>query len=57
MEPTEEQYLILNALETLAILIDYRYDEETGLFFIRTISPILPLSILGRDGDILSIEP
>lgn len=57
MEPTQEQYLILNALETLGILRDYRYDEDTGIFYIITPSPILPLAMLRQDGDVTPVEP
>lgn len=57
MEPTQEQYLILNALETLEILRDYRYDEDTGVFYIITLSPVLPLAMLQPDGDITPVEP
>jgi hypothetical protein len=57
IDPTEEQYLTLNALDTLALLIDYRYDEDTGIFIIRTLSPVLPLAMLRQDGEITPIEP
>jgi hypothetical protein len=57
VEPTEAQYLILNALETLELLRDYRYDEDTGIFYIITPSPVLPLAMLQQDGDVTSVEP
>ncbi|MFB2937146.1 hypothetical protein ACE1B6_18020 [Aerosakkonemataceae cyanobacterium BLCC-F154] len=57
MEPTEEQYLVLNALDTLALLRDYRYDEDTGIFIIITLSPVLPLAILRPNGEVTLIEP
>lgn len=57
IDPTEEQYLTLNGLDTLALLIDYRYDEDTGIFIIRTLSPVLPLAMLRQDGEITPIEP
>lgn len=57
VEATEAQYIILNALETLGLLRDYRYDEDTGIFFIITLSPILPLAMLQQDGDVTHVEP
>lgn len=57
MEPTEEQYLILNALDTLDLVIDNRYDEDTGLWYIYTFSQVLPFAMLRQNGDITSIQP
>lgn len=57
MEPTEEEYLILNALDTLGLLRDYRYDEDMGIFIIITPSLVLPLAMLRQDGEITPIEP
>ncbi len=57
MEPTEEQYLVLNVLDTLALLRDCRYDEDTGIFIIITPSPVLPLALLRQDGEVTPIEP
>lgn len=56
MEPTETQYLILSALETLRLLIHSFYDEETGSWYIRTPSPVLPIAKLSPDGDIVPIN-
>ncbi|HEY9637259.1 MAG TPA: hypothetical protein V6D14_27915 [Coleofasciculaceae cyanobacterium] len=53
VEPTEEQYLILNALETLELLQYRLYDEYTGNWLIITPSPILPTSFLLPDGDVV----
>ena len=36
------QYLIINALETLDLLIWRIYDEEKGFWYIETLSPVLP---------------
>jgi hypothetical protein len=57
VEPTEAQYLILNALETLELMRDSRYDEDTGIFYITTLSPVLPLAMLRQNGDITPVEP
>ena len=57
MEPTEEQYLVLNALETLEFLQDYRYDEDSGIFYIITSSPLLPLAMLRPNGEVTPVEP
>jgi hypothetical protein len=56
-EPTEAQYLVINALDTLGLLIENRYDEESGFWYLYTLSPILPLSVLMPDGEITAIEP
>ncbi|MEH1767607.1 MAG: hypothetical protein V7L27_27040 [Nostoc sp.] len=48
MEPTEEQYLVINALEALNLLVWRLYDEDTGYWHIQTPSTVLPLAtILG----------
>ncbi|HEY9781480.1 MAG TPA: hypothetical protein V6D09_15245 [Leptolyngbyaceae cyanobacterium] len=56
MEPTEEQYLILNALETLDLLLFRLYDEEEGFWILITPSTVLPRSYLLQNGDIVSEE-
>ena len=53
MEPTEEQYLILNALETLNLIEYDFYDSENGDWYIATPSPILPISIVLPNGEII----
>lgn len=53
MEPTEEQYLIVNALETLELLISSRYDRETGHWYILTTSSALPISMILPNGEIV----
>ncbi len=55
MEPTEEQYLILNALDTLALLENNFYDPNRGVWFIETPSPILPIARILQDGEIVPI--
>lgn len=55
MEPIEAQYLILNALETLGLLNDRVYDEDTDIWWILTPSPMLPTSLLVQSGDIVPI--
>ncbi|MCL1469775.1 hypothetical protein [Argonema antarcticum] len=57
MEPTEEQYLILNALDTLDLLGYTFYDIETGTWYIETPSPVLPISRLLQNGEIVPVEP
>ena len=56
MEPTEAQYLIINALETLDLLEWRLYDEETGFWRIHTPSPVLPIALLLPSGDIVPVE-
>lgn len=57
MEPTEAQYLIVNALDTLELLGSNFYDEDSGIWYIQTPSPILPYSQVLPNGDIVPIEP
>lgn len=56
MEPTEAQYLILNALETLELLQFRLYDENTGIWLLITPSLILPRAYLLPIGDIVPGE-
>lgn len=56
MEPTEAQYLILNALETLELLQFRLYDESTGDCLIITPSRILSVASLKPNGDIVLRE-
>ncbi|MCU0536323.1 MAG: hypothetical protein MUD14_20750 [Hydrococcus sp. Prado102] len=56
MEPSEDQYLIINALDTLMLLSANFYDEDTGDWYINTSSPILPNAILQQNGDIVPIS-
>ena len=56
MEPTEAQYLIINALETLDLLEWRLYDEETGRWRIHTPSLVLPIAIILPNGDIVPPE-
>jgi len=53
VEPTEVQYLILNALETIDLLQFRLYDETTGAWLLITPSPVLPISYLQQDGEIV----
>lgn len=54
IEPSEAQYLMINALETLELLEWRLYDDETGYWRIHTPSPILPLAVVLQDGDIIA---
>jgi hypothetical protein len=56
VEPTEEQYLIINALDTLKLLIHSFYDEEEGIWYIGTPSPVLSTAKLLPNGDIVPIN-
>jgi nucleoside-diphosphate-sugar epimerase len=53
MEPTEAQYLVINALETLGLLEGMVYDEERRFYFISSISSVLPIAILLPNGEIV----
>lgn len=56
MEPTEAQYLVLNALETLGLLEGMFYDEERGSYYITTPSRVLPTALLLQNGEIAPIS-
>lgn len=55
MEPSEAQYLIINALETLELLEWRLYDEETGYWRIQTPS-LVPVAYILVNGDIVPTE-
>ncbi len=50
------QYLIINALETLDLLIWKIYDEEKGFCYIETPSPVLPRAAILQSGEIVRID-
>lgn len=56
MEPTEEQFLVMNALETLNFLVSDVYDGETGIWYIETLSQVLKCAQLMPDGEITVVE-
>jgi hypothetical protein len=56
MEPTEAQYLVINALQTLDLVLNSVYDEDTGIWYIETPSPVLPFACLMPDGEIQPLE-
>lgn len=53
MEPTESQYLIINALQTLGLLEYDFYDQDRGEWYIATPSTVLPISMILLNGDIV----
>lgn len=53
MEPSEEQYLIINALQTLDLLQSTFYDEDSGNWYINTPSSVLPIAMILQNGDIV----
>lgn len=57
LERTEAQYLVINALQTLELLTGEFYDEETGVWYIETLSQTLPIARLMPDGEISPLEP
>ena len=56
MEPTEAQYLAMNALETLELLQQRYFDAETGSWYIFTPSQILPIAMILPSGDIVPVN-
>ena len=57
VEPTEEQYMVINALDTLDLLRLNFYDENRGVWYIETPSPLLPISKVLENGEVVPIEP
>jgi hypothetical protein len=57
MEPSEAQYLIINAIDTLALLENTVYDEDNQIWYISTHSPVLPLAMLLANGEITPVTP
>ena len=53
MEPTESQYLIINALQALGLLEYDFYDQDRGEWYIATPSNVLPISMILQNGDIV----
>lgn len=53
MEPSESQYLIINALQTLNLLEYDLYEQDRGEWYIATSSLVLPVSIILQNGDIV----
>ncbi|NEP13757.1 MAG: hypothetical protein F6K14_26855 [Symploca sp. SIO2C1] len=53
MEPTEFQYLVINALQTLDLLKYEFYDGDSGDWYIATSSNILPISVILPNGEIV----
>jgi hypothetical protein len=56
MEPSEAQYLIINALDTLDFLENSLYDEDSGNWYINTPSSVLPIAMILQDGDIVPTD-
>lgn len=56
MEPSEAQYLIINALETLDLLQNTFYDEGSGNWYINTPSPVLSIAMILQTGDIVPTD-
>ncbi|MEW6496969.1 MAG: hypothetical protein AB1589_31275 [Cyanobacteriota bacterium] len=53
MEPSEAQYLIINALDILELLENTFYDQDSGNWYIQTPSPVLPIGMILQTGDIV----
>lgn len=56
MEPTEEQFLVFNALDTLQLLRRDFYDAQSSVWYLETLGPVLPLCRLMSGGEILPLE-
>lgn len=56
MEPTEAQFLVFNALDTLALINYDLYDRARGSWYIDTPSPVLPRSVILPSGEVVPFE-
>jgi hypothetical protein len=56
VEPSEAQYLIINALQTLELMTYNTYEQDRGLWFIATLSRILPVAVITQNREIFPIE-
>jgi hypothetical protein len=56
VEPTEAQFLIINALQTLNLLLYDLYDAALGDWYISTPSSELPIAIILPSGDIVPTQ-
>ncbi|BAZ13671.1 hypothetical protein NIES4071_55110 [Calothrix sp. NIES-4071] len=56
MEPSELQYSIISALETLELLQNSFYDEGSGNWYINTSSVVLPIAIILQNGDVVPLD-
>lgn len=53
MEPSESQYLIINAWQTLELLEYNFYHQDTGNWYILTPSSVLPTAAIMQNGDVV----
>jgi hypothetical protein len=53
VEPSEAQYLIINALDILELLELTFYDQDSGNWYIQTASCVLPIAVILQTGDIV----
>ena len=56
VEPSDQQYLIINALEILGFLYYYLYDQDTGIWYIETSSSNLPKAAITQTGEVYPLE-
>jgi hypothetical protein len=56
LEPTEAQYLIINALETLELLQQQTFDSDTGNWYVSTPSRVLLIAMILPSGDIARVN-
>jgi hypothetical protein len=55
MEPTEAQYLVINAIDTLGLLQENTYNENIGAWYINTLSPVLPFAMILQNGEVVPV--
>ncbi len=56
MEPTDAQFLIINALEMLEVLIQQTFDPETNNWYILTLSEDLPMAMIVPSGKVVGVN-
>lgn len=55
-EATTAQYLVINALETLELIEQRTFDPDTGIYYIRTPSLVLPVATILQNGEIVPTD-
>jgi hypothetical protein len=56
VEPSDAQYLIINALQTLELIEYNTYESDRGLWYIITPSSVLPLAVITQTGEIYPVQ-
>ena len=53
----EQQYIVINTLDSLGLLLENPYDEYNVTWYHYTLSPIVLFCFLMQNGEITTIRP